>query len=110
MELDVATGTARCLNVPGTFTDVHFDVRSRLLFLQRQSYWKGESSMVRPNSQPFGSEDKLGRPGFQVNAKYIGSSTCMFYVSTFTYVASVFPTPFLRVTRSNQNRRATIAF
>ncbi len=92
MELDVATGTARYLNVPGTFTDVHFDVRSRLLLLAGpDASGKASLQWFDPTANRSVAKTSLGAQAFQVNAKYIGSSTCMFYVSTFTYVASVFP-------------------
>ncbi|HPG60877.1 MAG TPA: hypothetical protein PK586_02630 [Casimicrobium sp.] len=92
MELDVATGAARYLNVPGTFTDVHFDARTRLLMLAGPDA-SGEASVQWFDplaNRPVGSVN-LGVQAFQVSVKYIGSPVCTFYVNSATYVVYVFP-------------------
>ena len=81
MELDVATGSARYLNIGGTFSDVHFNAKRRLLALSSPSIG-GEARLTwfDPLQNKVVSSTRLGAETVDVAIRHVGQPACEYFV------------------------------
>ena len=86
MELDIKTGQARYLDVPGTFTDVHFNADRRLLLLAGPDA-AGQARLLwfDPARNIAVKQINTAVPAFTVQVKYFGNAACEYRVNSQTY-------------------------
>lgn len=87
MELDIKTGQARYLDVPGTFTDVHFNADRRLLLLAGpDAAGQGRLLWFDPARNIAVKQISTAVPAFTVQVKYFGNAACEYRVNSQTYI------------------------
>lgn len=85
IEIDVATGDARYLNVGGTYTEAHFNQRTRLLLLTgMDSFGVGQLTWFDPAKNIVVATQSLAVPAVHISLKFIGSLSCEYVVFTNT--------------------------
>lgn len=85
MELDVQTGQARYLAVPGAFTDIHFNAEQRLLVLAGpDATGKARMLWFDPSRNVTVSETQIGSDTLDVSIRHIGQPACEYFTKSST--------------------------